>query len=141
VAQRLGKGPEFFWAAHRARWEGGRNIWSVETVRELAGEVGLPPDAVACAPDDPSVRREGAEALLRAYRDHVFGVPFFVKGRERFWGVDRLEGFLSAMEGRPYRYVAGGALGPEVAEGDADLPDHAMRAVGAYDQDCAGGCG
>lgn len=142
MAERLGKGKEFFWAIHQARWEGGRDIWRVETIRDLAREVGLEPDVVAGAPDDPSVRREGAEALASAYRDHVFGVPFFVKGREQFWGVDRLGGFLAALEGRPYRYVAGGALREGAPEGDdANLPAEAVRAVGGYDHDCAGGCG
>ncbi|HEY3121486.1 MAG TPA: DsbA family protein [Vicinamibacteria bacterium] len=156
AACRLGKGREFFWAVHRARWEEGRNVCSQETIRELAEGVGLPPEPVASAPGDASVRREGAEALLRAHRDQVFGVPFFVKGYERFWGVDRLGTFFAALEGRPYPYLAGASLTipPQgdglsrglgatagSAQGAATIPEDALRAVGGYDKDCAGGCG
>jgi 2-hydroxychromene-2-carboxylate isomerase len=146
AAQRLGKGSEFFWAAHRARWEQRRNVCSTETIRELAREVGLPPE-IADAPADPSIRREGAEALLAAYHDGVFGVPFFITGRDKFWGVDRLGHFVATLQGVTYRYLAGGALSGEVglapARDEASPPasEAALAAVGAYDKDCAGGCG
>jgi 2-hydroxychromene-2-carboxylate isomerase len=149
AARRLGRGREFFWAVHQARWQNGRNVCSLETIRELAREVGLEPDSVAGAADDPSVRREGAEALLMAYRDHVFGVPFFVKAHEKFWGVDRLGSFVAALENRAYRYLAGGALSGEISKAESgespvegpQLPPEATRQVGGYDKDCAGGCG
>lgn len=150
AAERLGRGREFFWAAHRARWQQGRNVCVRETIRELAGEVGLPADALANAPEDPGIRRAGAEALLAAYRDQVFGVPFFVKGFQRYWGVDRLGAFMAELEGRPYRYLAGGALsgtiewedGPPLApRPEPEVETEAAAALGAYDQDSAGGCG
>ena len=35
------------------------------------------------------------ESCYQAYRDGVFGVPFFIVKREKFWGNDRLERFIS----------------------------------------------
>ena len=148
AAVRLDLGREFFRAAHRARWQQGRDICVRETIRELAAEIGAPADALAGAPEDPAIRRAGAEALLVAYRDQVFGVPFFVKGFQRFWGVDRLGAFLAEVEGRKYFYLAGGALSGEVDWSSGPPlapppppPEAVAAAVGAYDQDSAGGCG
>jgi len=93
AARRQGKGQEFFWAVYRARWERGENICSVETIRTLAEEIGLSPNKIAAAPDDNSIRAEGAEVLYSIYQDGVFGVPFFICGREKFWGIDRLYDF------------------------------------------------
>jgi 2-hydroxychromene-2-carboxylate isomerase len=149
AARRLGRGQDFFRAVHHARWEEGRNVCSAETIRDLASEVGLDPEPLTGAPHDPAIRREGAEALLMAHRDGVFGVPFFVHGRDKYWGLDRLGGFVAALEGRPYRYLAGGALGPEIsgtepasaAAESSGIPQEVMAQVGGYDKDCAGGCG
>jgi 2-hydroxychromene-2-carboxylate isomerase len=108
-ARRLGRGHAFFWAAYRARWERGEDICSDEVIRRLAAEVGLDAGILATAPADAEVRALGAEALLRCYRDGVFGIPFFCLGREKFWGVDRFEDFaagLSALVGRPNTGVA-----------------------------------
>jgi 2-hydroxychromene-2-carboxylate isomerase len=100
AARREGKGREFFDAAYRARWEEGEDICSVETVKRLAAGAGLDPEAAASAPGDGELRAQGAEALFRCYRDGVFGVPFFIKGYEKFWGVDRLELFVAALRGQ-----------------------------------------
>lgn len=97
AARREGKDRAFFWAAYRARWEEGEDICTVETVKRLAEASGLDPAVAAAAPDDAELRAEGAEALFRCYRDGVFGVPFFIKGYEKFWGVDRLELFIAAL--------------------------------------------
>lgn len=108
AAQRLGKAREFRDAIYRARWEGGANIHTVDVIRRVAAEVGLDPDRVAAAPDDPEIREEAAGALLRCYKDGVFGIPFLILGFEKFWGLDRVHPFIAAMRGTPYRYLAGG---------------------------------
>jgi 2-hydroxychromene-2-carboxylate isomerase len=129
VAARLGKGPLLREAMYRARWEKGENIHTIETVRAVAAEVGLDPDVVAGAPEDEAARKEAVDALLRAYNDGVFGVPFFVKGFEKFWGVDRLLPFIAAVEGRPFRFFWEG------------IPRELIDQLGVYDTDAAGGCG
>jgi 2-hydroxychromene-2-carboxylate isomerase len=101
AARREGREREFFWAAYRARWEAGEDICSVETVKRLAAESGLDPEAAGAAPSDGELRAQGTEALFRCYRDGVFGVPFFIKGYEKFWGVDRVELFVAALRVEP----------------------------------------
>jgi 2-hydroxychromene-2-carboxylate isomerase len=97
AARREGKEREFFWAVYHARWEEGEDICSVETIKRLAAEAGFDPEVAAAAPGDAELRAQGAEALFRCYRDGVFGVPFFIKGFEKFWGVDRVELFVAAL--------------------------------------------
>lgn len=130
AARKEGKGHDFFWAVYRARWEEGRNICSPEVIRALARECDLDADGIAAAVDDPQVREEGAAALLACYRDEVFGVPYFVVGRERFWGVDRVSAFVERLLGGHVRRDSRAA---EAA--------HAVASGAPYDTDHAGGCG
>ncbi len=104
AAAAAGKAPEFRAAAYRSRWEKGENIHELDTVRRIAEEVGVDPARVAAAPEDPEIRGQAAEALMRAYREGVFGIPFFICGFEKFWGVDRLEAFLAALDGARYEF-------------------------------------
>ncbi len=108
-ARHLGKGGEFFWAVYRARWERGEDICAEPTLRQLAVEADLDPDLLTSAPQDPEIRLEGIEALYQAYEEGVFGVPFFKLGYEKFWGVDRLEEFVSRLEGSLAKEAAGAA--------------------------------
>lgn len=146
AARRHNKEREFFWAVYRARWEMGRNICAVETIRDLAVEVGLDPDMLATAPDDPTIRQEGAEALFQCYRDGVFGIPFFMEGRAKFWGVDRFIAFITHLAEQ------NGAASPKVAafvqrlygQPSWELPQRVeLTALPTlvYDHDHAGGCG
>ena len=76
------------------------------------------------------IRAEGADGLVRAYEEDVFGVPYVFYRRQRYWGLDRVDLFLEeyARPDQASRERAGpGALAP--------IP------VGAYDTDTAGGCG
>lgn len=158
VAQRHGKGHQFFWAVYRARWEEGRDICAVATIRDLATVVGLDPDLLAVAPDDPAIRQEGAEALYQCYRDGVFGIPFFIDGRDKFWGVDRFVDFITRLEQQDGRirtnipdllrrlYGPPAPKLPDVAPSStrARLEAHGTathRDAYAYDRDHAGGCG
>lgn len=101
-AYRVGKGQEFFWAVHRARWERAEDICNIAVIRRLADETGIDADELSAAPDDPNIRAQGADALYRAYKDGVFGVPFFIHHFEKFWGIDRIEDFVtSLMQGDP----------------------------------------
>lgn len=99
VAKRHNRGPEFLEQAYRARWEQGRDVCDRSVVAEIGESVGIDPGEVRDAVENPRVRAEGVEALLSIYRDGVFGVPFFVRGYDRYWGVDRLATFAAAVEG------------------------------------------
>jgi 2-hydroxychromene-2-carboxylate isomerase len=97
VAERAGRAAQYRSAMYRARWEQGRDICTPAVVADVAEAVGVDPAAALGAPADPVLRAAGAEALARAYRDGVFGVPFFRVGREPYWGVDRLGDFAAAL--------------------------------------------
>jgi 2-hydroxychromene-2-carboxylate isomerase len=128
VARRHGAAPRFIARVYRARWEEGHDISDRNTIAAIGAEVGLPRDELHGAVDDPGVRQEGLAALLSIYTDDVFGVPYFMNGRERYWGVDRLADFVAAV--RADRTTT--PVGP---------PDATARPEPAADQGHAGGCG
>lgn len=98
AARRLGYGRELYWALSEARWERGENICEVDVVRRIADSIGLDGDALSQAPSDAAIRAEGMDCLEKAYMDDIFGMPYFKVGPHRFWGLDRLDDFLSAYE-------------------------------------------
>lgn len=99
-----GKGRDLFWKLYNTRWEEGGDICSREVIGRLAQQLDLDPEVLARAPENPHLRRAGAAALYSCYRDGVFGVPFFVHGHEKFWGVDRVRLFVAALTGQAVSY-------------------------------------
>ncbi|HEY0168578.1 MAG TPA: DsbA family protein [Jatrophihabitans sp.] len=143
-ARRCGAGRPFVDAAYRARWEQGRDISDPATMGEIAAELGLDPQAHACAADDPELRQEALEALLALDRDGVFGVPFFTLGRDRFWGLDRLANFAAAVRATPAAVESPASVEAAPVEQEdrveaAREPDELVRPGG--DAGHAGGCG
>ncbi|MGY0070579.1 DsbA family protein [Streptomyces sp. QTS137] len=100
VADELGHGQEFIAAVYRARWEEGQDISDPAVIAYIAEQLGLDPVRLSTACDDPAVREHGLGALNSLSRDGVFGVPFFIDGYEKFWGVDRLPGFVASVRSR-----------------------------------------
>jgi len=128
-ARRLGRAPEFYDAVVAARWGRGENICDPDVIGAAASSAGLDPEAIVAAGEDPEIRAEGLECLVRAYEDDIFGVPYLRLGWQRFWGFDRLDDFLRAFDN--------GAR----ADRPAEVPRAVASLVGAYDTDTAGGCG
>lgn len=124
--------PALALALSRARWVHGKNICDHDTVAEIASQVGLDGPSLASAEANPESRAVGAQTLRQAHRDGVFGVPFFVKERDRYWGVERLNDFMSAVS-----HGATGSSGELCQE-----LDHAP-ARGPLESEAghAGGCG
>jgi 2-hydroxychromene-2-carboxylate isomerase len=116
-----------------ARWERGEDICQPDTIRRVAEKCAVEPEILLAAPGDPDSRAVGLSGLAEAYRQAVFGVPFFVAGRQRFWGVDRLALFVEAVRNAD-------AAGRAPRCGGSNEPDERFP-VGALDQDLAGGCG
>ncbi|KWV31462.1 2-hydroxychromene-2-carboxylate isomerase [Micromonospora rifamycinica] len=157
AARRAGRAAPFYDEVVAARWERGENICDPAVVAGCAERAGLEPALVTGAVDDPQLRDEGAGCLERAYLDDIFGIPYLKWGRHRFWGLDRLDGFLAVWRPDPAAAgsapAAGGGSGaaatvaaapaPAVAQEAVRLPDRAEAIVasGGYDTDTTGGCG
>ncbi|PGH48378.1 2-hydroxychromene-2-carboxylate isomerase [Streptomyces sp. Ru87] len=131
VADREGLGQQYIAAAYRTRWEEGRDICDRDIVAGLGTELGLDPRELAGAADDPALREEGVRLLLDICKDGVFGVPFFVHGFTRFWGLDRLPGFVGHLRERA---VPAAAM-PAPESGPVGLGSRTT------DDGHAGGCG
>lgn len=98
-------------ALFRARWQRRAALDDDQVLRTAATEAGLDPERFLAAADDPEHRRELDRRLRHARDDGLMGVPFFVleqpdrsRGRQRFFGNDRIEWLLRAIaqaEGEP----------------------------------------
>lgn len=100
AAKRKGRAEAFRRLAYRARFEEGRDICDGSVIEEIGDAIGVAPAELLGAPEDAELRDAGAEALRRADRDGVIGVPFFAWDHERFWGVDRLPDLVEAFTGQ-----------------------------------------
>ncbi|GAA1954475.1 2-hydroxychromene-2-carboxylate isomerase [Amycolatopsis minnesotensis] len=122
-----GRGLAFYDEVVAARWHRGEDVCTPEVLRGVAERAGVDPDLAVAAPDRPEIREAGVKALVSAYHDDVFGIPYLLWGRDRFWGLDRVDGFLAI-----WRTAA--------EEGLPAVPGPRMESD-AYDTDTAGGCG
>ncbi len=116
-----------------ARWGRGENICDEDVLAGLLSGAGLDA-ALAQAHKDESVLARGAEVLLRAYRDDIFGIPYFKCGSQRFWGLDRVGWFLACHD--QWRDT-GKFTQPDAAVAVPMLDE----LTESYDADEAGGCG
>lgn len=117
-------------ALTEARWKRGENICERDVLIYAANSVGLDGGDLVGAADDPAIRQEGTDALRRAWNEDIFGIPFFIVGRHKFWGLDRLDAFLEELASS-----ATGRVAPP--------PRIEALAVGgpSLDFDTPGGCG
>ncbi|MFF1275902.1 2-hydroxychromene-2-carboxylate isomerase [Streptomyces marokkonensis] len=131
-----GRGKDFVAAAYQARWQDGKNISDPEVIAGIARELGLDARRLSTAAQDPDLRKRGAALLAESAHDGLFGVPFFIHGRDKFWGVDRVAPFVRAVLGA-------GPAGPAAATaaGAPDPASHADLLPAGGDQGHAGGCG
>ena len=96
-ARHHGRGWEFYQAAVCARWERGENISDPAVLTRIAMDAEVDPGGAVAAAGDPGLRDEALRALAGAYDEDIFAVPYFLVGRHRFWGLERLDGFLDAL--------------------------------------------
>lgn len=94
AASRIGLGAACRDAIYRARWQRGEDICDPAVIARVAGEIGVAADILLMAPDDPAVCQDALAALESCIDANAFGVPYFVAGRESFWGSDRIDPFL-----------------------------------------------
>jgi 2-hydroxychromene-2-carboxylate isomerase len=129
VAAREGRGHDYIDAVYRARFGRGRDICDPQTIEDIGWETGIDPLSLSRASNRPELRAEGVRILMDVCKDGVFGVPFFVHGYSRFWGIDRLDAFVEHLRSQ--------------AEPAEEMPRE-LTAVGiatATDDGHAGGCG
>jgi len=90
-AERAGVLKDYVVEVMRTEWGGGEDIGEPDVLRGIARRIGLSPDAVVAASEDPAnlavLERNAEEAESRG----AFGVPTFIIGEEIFWGNDRLD--------------------------------------------------
>ncbi len=82
----------------RAVWAEERDIAEPETLRALAGELGLDGDRLLDAAASDEVRRAYEAGTEEAIARGVFGAPTYILEDEIFWGQDRLD-FLARSLG------------------------------------------
>lgn len=99
LAEDADRGRDYIGAVYRARWERGEDISDPATIAAVAASLGLDADRVCTAWEDQQVRERGVQCLLRSHKDGLFGVPFFVRGHDKFFGVDRLRAYVAAVRG------------------------------------------
>ncbi|MFF0317681.1 2-hydroxychromene-2-carboxylate isomerase [Micromonospora sp. NPDC005252] len=127
AAREQGAGEAFYREVIAARWQRGEDVCTPEVISEVAERAGVDPAVVLGAVEDETVRAAGAQCLLRAYEEDIFGIPYLRLGPHRFWGVDRVDDFLAAYAERTGTPVA--------------APPAVPAGVGGYDTDTGGGCG
>lgn len=81
------------------RWLEGANIWCWKHCQTALSKATGAEEArsILESARSQTVEDKLVENLLEAYRDGVFGVPFGIVGRQKFWGSDRMDQFLTAL--------------------------------------------
>jgi 2-hydroxychromene-2-carboxylate isomerase len=96
-AQARGCGPAYHARVLAARFTQGKDVTDPAVLAAIAREVGLDPaDLLATIAEDRLADRI-LECFRMAGAHDVFGWPFFVYGRQKFWGNDRLEWLVEAI--------------------------------------------
>ncbi|MFE7558216.1 2-hydroxychromene-2-carboxylate isomerase [Kitasatospora sp. NPDC057500] len=130
VAAREGRGHDYIAAVYRARFGEGRNVCDPAVIADIGRELGIDPEVISRAEADPVLREQGVDILMQVCADGVFGVPFFVRGFTRFWGLDRLDAFVAHLR-------TGAATAASLAPATAG----AVGVGRSADDGHAGGCG
>jgi len=88
---RVERRTEFALEAFKSAFQRGIDLGTVDSVVDVGAQVGLDPDAVRAAIEDPQVKQALRAATDAAHDRGVVGVPTLAVDDELFWGDDRLE--------------------------------------------------
>lgn len=94
AAARLGRGDEVIDTLFSARWERGLDICDPAVLHEILLKADLPDSTLFTAESQKKLVADGLLVHLRCFRAGVFGLPYFVSGREAYWGIDRMPAAL-----------------------------------------------
>jgi len=97
LAKAKGQGMAFALAVSDARWQFGKDISDLDVVREAARACDLDPSLVDEAQDNDDVRAAFSGYREAVEKDGAFGVPFFVAGKQAYWGQDRIDMLLEDL--------------------------------------------
>jgi 2-hydroxychromene-2-carboxylate isomerase len=97
-AQAQGRGPEFAKEGFAARFSRGEDLASNSVLAGIAKTIGLGADELISASDDPNVRERLGDGFKSAFDDGNFGVPTFVYRDQMFFGNDRVDWLVEAVE-------------------------------------------
>src|SRR5256885_8045093 len=95
-ASGFGLGREFAVAAFRAAFVDGRDLASLDVVRDVAASVGLPGAQLEAAISDPALKAALKEITDGAWARGVRGAPTLQVDGELFYGDDQLEAAAAA---------------------------------------------
>jgi len=97
-AEAAGRGPDFAKEAFAARFSRGEDLASDPVLARVASQVGLASDRLISAADDSEFRERLGQGFAAAAGDAIFGVPTFIYRDQMFFGNDRLEWLVKAIE-------------------------------------------
>ena len=97
-AQEHGKGTTYHNAVFRARWLEEKDIGHDETLATIAERSGLEHQAFLAALQDARYEQALEQSNKDAEADEVFGFPFFVYNGQKFWGNDRIDWLVRAVQ-------------------------------------------
>lgn len=89
LSQSQPEGKRLALALANARWLEGHDVHEESTVKHCLTELGLD-GALAGLHRTPEGLEISRTLLTQMDRDGVFGVPYFLVGKEAFWGLERL---------------------------------------------------
>jgi 2-hydroxychromene-2-carboxylate isomerase len=138
LAADQGRGDAYRATAYKMRWGLGADIHTLDAVAALLEGCGA-----SCADVEAAVKQQrlvvnAVDILVEAGNRGVFGVPFFLVGADKFWGVDRLQAFAARLRVEEHAF----GTAPQLPVAPGPEPD----SVEAKDEpneewDAAGGCG
>jgi len=97
-ARAEGRGAAYHDGVYAARFLSGEDISRTETLAGVAERAGLDGRRFLAALDDPRWEAALATSNEEAKADGAFGFPFFIFSGQRFWGNDRLEWLVRAIQ-------------------------------------------
>lgn len=91
AASAEGVGMAFALAVSDARWGEGLNVSDLAVLKQCAEKVGWSGDGVDAAQTALSVGKTLKNQRTLIEEDQVFGVPFAVRGDQKYWGHERID--------------------------------------------------
>jgi len=97
-AREEGVGDVFFEKILQARWLEGENICEPNIIENVAHACGLDVHNTLESINNNEIRHIATAELMKSYEDGVFGIPFFIHGYNKFWGIDRFDPFIRSLQ-------------------------------------------